>query len=404
LQHALFKWWDVHNDAPHLLPQTLPQKRPTSTFKAADGWDHNCIFGIDTTVTLAPNQRVVDAVWVTGGDEYGSCHGTPKWCGLHSWVGVSRDGGATFADTAWDDQYQVDQANPYRVAVHPFNGARAVVAARKGLPLTFTRDFGVTWANSTGEAVSVGFIGNFWFGQPLATEKQLRNTTEPERGESGGGEATVYYYNGTTTLFVSTDSGGSFAPVHTGFPSWATPYFGVATPPHGASAAGDVWVFAGWKLYHSTNGGANFSQAWSFYHPDKTITIGALPMVRSPSSGRDERQLAALCTAKQAAKALEEGLPALPVPAAPSAGYAVYVLGNQKYGDAAALYASVDFGHSWIALSGANATAEQGLGDYPSVIEASAKDVGVVYVGTGGRGLFGRNVTSTLAAALLACE
>ena len=75
---------------------------------------------------------------------------------------MSRDGGATFVDTTWDSVHAVDQANPYRVAVHPWNGARALVAARDGLPLTFTRDYGQTWGNSTGGPVSVGQQGCVW--------------------------------------------------------------------------------------------------------------------------------------------------------------------------------------------------------------------------------------------------
>jgi hypothetical protein len=66
------------------------------------------------------------------------------------------------------------QANPYRVAVHPFDGTKAVVAARTGLPLTFTRDAGQTWGNSSGGVASVGQQGNFWFGQPLAVDQQVR--------------------------------------------------------------------------------------------------------------------------------------------------------------------------------------------------------------------------------------
>jgi hypothetical protein len=65
------------------------------------------------------------------------------------------------------------QANPYRIAVHPFDGSKAVVASRTGVPVTFTRDFGQTWGNSSG-VTSVGQQGNFWFGQPLAVEQQVR--------------------------------------------------------------------------------------------------------------------------------------------------------------------------------------------------------------------------------------
>ena len=249
---------------------------PNSTFHAADGWAHNCVFDIAVTLAAAPGGGAPDATWVTAGDEYGSCHGSPSWCGLPSWIGVSRDGGRTFTDTTWDSTYAVDQvggrereaallrfllwgpfkartlpknrflrsclqANPYRVAVHPFDGSKAVVAARTGLPLTYTRDYGATWANSTGGAVSCGEQGNFWFGQPLAVEQQA---------DPSAPEATVYFYNGTTTVWVSEDTGASFAPVYEGFPAWNVPFFGISTPPRGSSAAGDVWAFAGWKLYH----------------------------------------------------------------------------------------------------------------------------------------------------------
>jgi hypothetical protein len=365
---------------------------PTATFKAADGYAHNCVYDIAHTLKLRSDGSAPDALYVTAGDEYGSCHGSPSWCGLHSWVGVSRDGGASFADTAFDSVYAVSQANPYRVAVHPFDGAKAVVAARSGLPVAFTRDYGATWANATG-VVSVGEQGNFWFGQPLARENQI---------DEAAPEAVFYFYNGTGGLSVSSDSGASFATVYAGFPSWSVPFFGLATPPRGASAAGDLWTFAGWKLYHSINGGVNQTSVWSFYHPDTVIAVGPLPPAVSPS-GRNERGLAALCAARAARAAAAAGRP--PLPALAGAAYAVYVIGARDYDEPSALFASVDLGHSWQPLSGANSTTPaQGLGDTPTALEASAKQPGVLYVGTGGRGVFARDVSAELVAALLACE
>jgi len=314
-------------------------------------------------------------------------------------VGVSRDGGATFTDTTWDSVYAVDQANPYRVAAHPWDGAKAVVAARKGLPLTFTRDYGATWANSTGGVASVGEQGNFWFAYPLAVEQQ---------GDPAAPEATIYYYNGTTTLFTSTDSGGSFAATHSGFPPWEVPFFGVATPPRGTAAAGDIWVFSGWKLYHSVNAGANFSQVWQFYELDHVLDTGPLPNVTSRASGRTAGELAALCAAKGDARAAAAGLPPLPAQPLTAAGapaaYAVYAIGELAYDSPAALYGSVDFGRSWVPLAGVNATPAQGLGASPYVLEASAAAPGVLFVGTGGRGAYWRDVSGDLAAALLRCE
>ena len=149
------------------------QAYPKASMAAHDGWAHNCHFDAAFTLTPSPSRATQDALWVTAGDEYGSCHGQPSWCGLHSWVGVSRDGGASFEDTAWDSVYAVDQANPYRVLVHPGDGARALVAARVGIPLSFTRDWGATWGNASGPGgvmQSCGQQGNFWFAQPLARE------------------------------------------------------------------------------------------------------------------------------------------------------------------------------------------------------------------------------------------
>ena len=82
----------------------------------------------------------------------------------------------------------------------------------------------------------------------------------------------------------------------------------------------------------------------------------------------------------------------------------MYVFGTLNYGEASALYASVDFGNHWVSLSGSAATPEQGLGDSPSILSASASEPGVVYVGTGGRGAFWRDVSGVLGDALLACE
>ena len=187
---------------------------PRAALAAHDGWAHNCVFDAAFTLLPSPTQATQDALWVTAGDEYGSCHGQPSWCGLHSWVGVSRDGGATFADTAWDSVYAVDQANPYRVLVHPGDGGRALVAARTGLPLSFTRDYGATWGNASGPGgvpmQSCGQQGNFWFAQPLARE----NNDAAAAGSAA--EATFY-------CACSGSSGGKLARAPPGGPPCETP-------------------------------------------------------------------------------------------------------------------------------------------------------------------------------------
>ena len=371
---------------------------PTSNVPSADGWSHNCYFDAVVTLSLAPGNATADTLWITAGDEYGACHGEPSWCGLHSWVGVSRDGGKTFADTTWDSTYPVDQANPYRVVSHPFDGAKAVVVAREGLPVTFTRDFGKTWGNSTG-IKSVGQQGDFWFAQPIVAELQI---------DADAPEAVFYFYNGTGGLFSSVDSGATFTPTYTQFPDWQVPFYGLAVPPRGAAAAGDLWAFAGWKIYHSVDAGATFSQAYSFYEIDHVLAVGPLPPTTAGASGRHERELATRCYERSAAAAVASGAQPLPPPRAPTdggaAGYVVYAIGTHNYAEPTALYASIDAGHSWLQLSGFNSTPAQALGDSPYVLEASLSQPGTLYVGTGGRGAFVRDVAAELRAALLACE
>ena len=162
---------------------------------------------------------------------------------------------------------------------------------------------------------------NFWVAQPLDTEKN---------GDASADEATFYYYDGVGTLYTSIDSGASFTVTYNEFATWHVPYFGLATPPRGTAAAGDIWCFAGWKLYHSTNAGANFSQVYQLYSLDHVFTLGVLPPTVSSRTGRDAPALAALCAARGAAAAAAAGLPPLPVPSAPAA-YAVYAIGLRDY-------------------------------------------------------------------------
>ena len=49
---------------------------PDATIKAADGWAHNCAFDASLTTKVSSSGASVDAIWVTAGDEYGSCAAT----------------------------------------------------------------------------------------------------------------------------------------------------------------------------------------------------------------------------------------------------------------------------------------------------------------------------------------
>lgn len=381
---------------------------PPAVFPTPD--DHNLGWALDytlATTTLPGGGCSVPAtMWLTAGDEYGSQRA--GWWGNHHWVGVSHDGGQTWAETAYDAVFNDTNAIPYRIAVHPFNGSVAVITGYQGYPVVFTADGGATWANATvgGQPLlSVGPWGNFWWAAPLVRENNNAAT-------GPGDGATMYYYNGTTSLFTSTDSGATWDLTYAGFPTWSTPLFGIAVPPRGTAAAGDIWAFAGWQLHRSTNGGANFSSVWQFYSVKSAIAVGPLPNATSRSSGRSAAELSALCARRLPADArprpahpalrgsAEEAASPYPFSSAASAAYVVYAAGQLNYGDPYGIFASVDYGNTWVDVT----VPAQRLGDGPNVLEASLSAPGTLLVGTDGRGAFYADVTGVLLGALEGCE
>lgn len=226
--------------------------------------------------------------------------------------------------------------------------------------------------------------------------------------------ATLYYYNGTSSLFTSVDNGVTWSNTYNGFPTWTVPIFAIATPPRGTAAAGDIWAFAGWQLHHSTNGGYNWSSAWQFYSVKNTIAVGPLPNGTSAKTDKSAAELSAICASKlpvdrqpkpATSTLLQSDIAAgrqyaYPASTATSAAYAVYAVGQLSYNDAQyGVYGSVDYGNTWVALT----TATQGLGDDPNVVEASLQSPGTIFVGTEGRGAFYSDVSAVLMEALEAC-
>ena len=353
---------------------------------------------------------------MTAGDEYGICRN--GWCGIHHYVGVSSDGGATFDETTYDINIQNDNGYPYRVVAHPFNGSVAVITGYQGLPVLLTHDAGSTWGNAShvdangdhSPLLSVGPYGNFWWAQPLARDNNADATA------SASVPATLYYYNGTTALFTSTDNGITWGMTYSGFPMWNVPLFGIATPPRGTAAAGDIWAFAGWGLHHSVNGGANFSSVWQFYSIKNAIAVGPLPAnVTSKRTGRTASEMSALCASltpdharpKPATTELIAGDAAAgmtwayPTSTAAGPAYVVYAIGLAAYTDPHyGVYVSADYGNHWTELT----TPQQGLGDSPNMIEASLQQPGMVFVGTEGRGAFYLDASQAIASALERCE
>ena len=355
---------------------------------------------------------------MTAGDEYYIERN--GWYGTHHWVGVSGDGGRSFTETTYDVTLQDSNAYPYRIVAHPFNATVAVITGYSGMPVTSTHDAGTTWGNAsyvaangqTTPLLSVGPYGNFWWAQPLARD----NNADPSGSASV--PATIYYYNGTTSLFTSVDNGVSWKETYIGFPTWNVPLFGLATPPRGTAAAGDIWAFAGWQLHRSTNGGANFSQVWQFYSVKNVIAVGPLPSnVSSRRTGRSAAEMSALCAERLPAGQRPRGASEELISSDVSAGrawpyplsykgapaYVVYAIGVVSYSadsSRVGLYVSADYGQSWHELT----TATQGLGDSPNVLEASLSSPGMVFVGTEGRGAFYADASDVILRALEDCE
>lgn len=368
---------------------------PSSIFPSQNA--HNCAFGSDYTLStrvLPSGDIVQDTIWVTAGDEYGSC--VNGWCGLHHWVAASHDGGATFVESSYDSTFTESNAIPYRIATHPYNGSVAIVSSTTGIPVVRTEDGGRTWSNCSG-LVSTGVSGNFWWAIPLARENQI--------APSGDTPGVFYYYNGTSSVWVSADNGASWNETYSGFPSWDVPLFSIATPPAGTADAGVVWVFSGWKLYVSMDYAQSFSQVWQLSSVQSALTIGPLPDAIDSSTGMHARELQQRCLA-QAAKRTQHGShTSSSPPTAPtglysaSTSYVVYAIGEVAYGGPTQVAFSVDAGASWNALYDAS----EGLGDSPNVLDVSLQLPGVVFVGTDGRGAFYTNGTAAIMHALAQC-
>jgi hypothetical protein len=341
---------------------------------------------------------VQEAIWVTGGDEYGICAGEPQWCGIHHYVGRSSDGGRSFVTTSYDTTVGVgnDNAYPYRITAHPWNADVAVVSGYQGLPTVFTHDGGATWGNasiveggnSVGPLLSVGPYGNFWWALPLARENNGADVSPTT-------PATFYFYNGTTSIFVSVDNGATWNRTYSGFPSWNVPLFAIVTPPRGTAAAGDIWAFSGWKLYHSIDGGMSFEAVWQLFSVQATLAVGPVPNGTSRVTGRTAAEMSARCARSGGGAAR-----ALPLASAAGPSYVVYAVGELMYQGAITVVVSADYGKTWKTLT----TPAQGLGDSPNVVDVSLQSPGTVFVGTEGRGTFYLDASATLLEMLEACE
>jgi xyloglucan-specific exo-beta-1,4-glucanase len=169
--------------------------------------------------------------------------------------------------------------------------------------------------------------GVWYWQQPLAAD--------PVDGD------TFYYYDGEG-VYRSRDGGKSFAEVNNQLPQsdWVV----LKTVPQ---TTGEIWIGLNQQgLYHSTDGGASFSR---------------VPAV--------EAYLLAI------GNSTEQGTP-------------LYVYGKVPGANGAAIegiFRSLDQGKTWKNLSEAG-----GVGNFPTVMEASRQHDGTVFIGTNGRGIYYR--------------
>ncbi|KAI0129718.1 family 74 glycoside hydrolase [Xylariales sp. AK1849] len=149
---------------------------------------------------------------------------------------------------------------------------------------------------------------------------------------------TILYAGSSSTFYVSTDTGSTFAAA--GTLGSATAIRDIAAHP---TTTGDVWVSTDVGIFHSADSGASFTQVST-----------------------------ALSNTYQVALGLGSG-----------STWNVYAFGTGSEG--ARLYASPDSGATWTDIQGS----AQGFGSISSCkLVGSANTAGQVYVGTNGRGVF----------------
>lgn len=340
-------------------------------------FDMQYVYHIDYTesTAVANGSTVPEAIVIATGNGWSNDNG--RYVGYHQDVAVSFDGGKSSTGTQWDSTYE--SSVPQKVAVNPYDKNNWVVTTGPSYGgdrrPSMTTDGGQTYHNITELPYGEGG-GFFWSPQPLVSDRQ----TQP------GDNATFYHYFASLgSLYASHANGvpGSWSLVHSKLPSGMYQY-ALAVPSAGTSAPGDVWMaFGASGLYRTTDGGKTTEQVQGVTSAD-IIAIGPLP--------GDVEDDARLCAAgrSHAASAASGAAPA---------GYAVYLFGIVGSDTFTQAYVSVNMGASWTSLHQAG----QGLGDQPSRMTASRQQPGMVFVGTGGRGIFYYNASAEIRDAVKSC-
>jgi hypothetical protein len=215
---------------------------------------------------------------------------------------------------------------PLRVTVSATNPNLFVVAVSNAPPLR-TTDSGASWKPVSG--LPNGPTGPWYWGQPLAADKVDGNT---------------FYYFNSGQVYRSTDGGASFSVVNSSLPrdDWSNLRCRLKTVP---GVKDEVWLSLDWNgLFRSIDGG-------------KTL-------VKLPSVERSH-------------------LFAFGKPQTGSTTPALYLYGKVA-GMGEGIFRSLDKGQTWTSIG----SRSNPIGNEPVVMEASWQQFGLVFVGTGGRGIY----------------
>ncbi|MBW8898116.1 MAG: dockerin [Massilia sp.] len=135
---------------------------------------------------------------------------------------------------------------------------------------SYTTNNGASWTQVTGLSAPAGGLDN---GYHLVVDRKSPNTVY---AYDGGGAS---WNSATSKVYVSTNAGHSFTLIQGSVSAnFAPNAFGltamVANP--NAAAAGDLWLADGNAVYHSTNGGANWTKLTGFATVAANGSTGAL--------------------------------------------------------------------------------------------------------------------------------
>lgn len=215
---------------------------------------------------------------------------------------------------------------PLRVAVSATNPNLYLLTVSKGQPLR-TTDGGASWNSVSG--LPNGPEGPWYWGQPLVADKVDGNT---------------FYYYSEGKVYRSKDGGASFEVVNSSLPSdrWQNLRCQLKTIP---GFKDEVWLSLDWGgLFRSVDGGKTFT--------------------KQPSVERAH-------------------LFAFGKPPAGSTTPALYLYGKVA-GKGEGIFQSLDRGQTWTSIG----SPQNPIGNEPVVMEGSWQQFGLLFIGTGGRGIF----------------